>query len=248
MTELTAAAAFMIGLVGSTHCMAMCGGIGAALAMSGPEGRARLPRTLLYNFGRIASYTLAGALVGLLGYWLGQGLNLMGLGLGLRLALGALMIGIGLQLAINWTGLRRIESAGAVIWRRIAPLAQRLLPGRTPAHALAVGMLWGWLPCGLVYTALVAAAVSGSAWHGALVMFAFGAGTLPSMIAVGAASGHIARWSKRPGLRRLAGVSILAYGVWTLATPLLHLTHAEHSAHHAHAAPAASHESMHHHH
>ncbi len=225
MPELTLAAAFTLGLLGSTHCLAMCGGISAGLGTTGAE-RGRLSRSVLYNLGRILSYTLAGALVGILGWYLGKGLDLMGLSIGLRLALGLLMVGIGLQLALNWRGMQRIEAVGAVFWRRLAPLAQRLLPARTPLHALALGMLWGWLPCGLVYTVLLAATASGTPAHGALVMLAFGLGTLPSMIAVGAAGGRLAKLSRRPGLRRLAGGAILAYGVWTLATPLLHLTQA----------------------
>lgn len=229
MPELTLAAAFVVGLLGSTHCLAMCGGISAGLGMGGDDA-GRLPRVLLYNLGRIGSYVVAGSLAGLIGWWLGQGLDLMGLSLGLRLALGLLMVGIGLQLALNWNGMRWIEAAGAGFWRRLAPLAKRLLPARTPLHALALGALWGWLPCGLVYTVLLAATASGSPGHGALVMLAFGLGTAPSMLALGAAGGRLAALTRRPGLRRLAGAAILGYGMWTLATPLLHLSHAAHGA------------------
>lgn len=239
--ELTLAAAFVLGLLGSTHCLAMCGGISASLGTGGHD-QGRLLRVALYNIGRIGSYTAAGAIVGLLGFWIGQGLNLMGLGIGLRIALGVLMVGIGLQLVFNWDGLKRIEAAGAGFWRLLAPLARRLLPARTPMQALALGALWGWLPCGLVYTVLVAATVSATPVHGALVMLAFGLGTAPSMVLVGAAGSRLTRLMQRRGLRRLAGGAILGFGLWTLATPMLHLGHATggHAPMHAPATDASA--------
>jgi uncharacterized protein len=242
--ELTLLAALTLGLLGSSHCIAMCGGISAMLA-SGGRSAGRLQRAASYNFGRLASYALAGALVGLFGGWVGQGLDLLGFGIGLRVALGMTMIAIGAHLAFNWGGLRRLESLGAAFWRRLAPLARRLLPARTPLHAFGLGMLWGWLPCGLVYTALLAAAVSGGALQGALVMLAFGAGTLPALLAIGALGQRLAGWMQRQGLRRLAGASILAFGVWTLATPTMHLLGGGHSGGHAPDEAAPMHQPRH---
>lgn len=231
MTELTILAALALGFFGSTHCLGMCGGISAALTSRVQPGASVTGRAILYNLGRISSYTVAGLIVGTVGLWIGAGLNLVGLGLGLRFALGLLMVAIGLHLLVDWRGLRHIETLGAGFWRRLAPLARRFMPARTPGHALALGALWGWLPCGLVYSVLLAAAVSGSPLQGGLIMLAFGVGTLPAMIAVGAASGRLAK-IPRQRLRRFAGAAILAYGAWTVASPILHLTLHDHDHHH----------------
>ncbi|KAB7628194.1 sulfite exporter TauE/SafE family protein [Alkalilimnicola sp. S0819] len=224
LTSLTAA--LLVGLLGSGHCLGMCGGIASALGMSAqrPSRLAGLGLNLLYNLGRISSYAIAGALVGALGGWLGTLLNLPAWSIALRLMTGLVLIAIGLQLATAWRGLRHMEVAGARLWRLLSPLARRLLPVRHPLQAWAAGMVWGWLPCGLVYSMLLTAAVSGGPAQGAGVMFAFGAGTLPAMVLVGSAAHSLRRWSNHRGLRRGAGVLIVFFGLWTLATPLMALS------------------------
>ena len=112
------------------------------------------------------------------------------------------MLGIGLQLALNWRGLRKIEALGGRLWKLISPLAHKLLPPRNPAQALGLGLVWGWLPCGLVYTMLAAAAVAGSGLHGAALMGAFGLGTLPAMFGATAAAHKLTAWSRKPALRQ----------------------------------------------
>jgi len=222
-TEMTLIAALLAGLLGSTHCLAMCGGIAGGLGMGLPEERRTAPRLLgyllLYNLGRITSYSIAGAVAGGIGLWLGSMVEVAAWSHVLRWATGALMVAIGLQLAFRWRGLRHLEGLGGRFWRRLAPLGRRLMPVRDPGTALALGALWGWLPCGLVYSVLVVAAVSGGPGRGAALMAAFGLGTLPAMVATGALAGRLRRYAGDRRLRRAAGLLVIVFGAWTLFGP-----------------------------
>jgi hypothetical protein len=129
---------------------------------------------------------------------------------------GLFMVAMGLYIAGWWTGLGRLEQVGGLLWRRLEPFGRRLLPVRRPAQALALGALWGWLPCGLVYSALVWAVSSGGAAQGAALMLAFGLGTLPNLLLMGAAAGTVARLAQRPLVRQAAGGAVLLFGLWTL--------------------------------
>ena len=220
---VTLAAAVLAGLLGSGHCLAMCGGIAGAGALGVDRPTPLAGRLLVYNLGRVASYAAAGAVAGGAGLWLGDALGADGWAGYLRAATGLVMMAVGLQIALGWRLLRPVEALGARFWRLLAPLGQRLLPARGLGATLALGLLWGWLPCGLVYAMLLAAAAAGGSLEGASVMAAFGAGTLPSMLATGAAAGQLARWARRPGLRAAAGMLVVGFGVWTLAgPPVLH--------------------------
>ncbi len=215
---------FLIGLLGSGHCFAMCGGIAGALTFGLPaEVRARtvrlLPYLLLYNAGRIGSYALAGALAGALGGSLfgllgGESARLAG-----RIVSGGFLIALGLYVAGWWPGLAALERLGGRLWRMVEPLARRLLPVHTPAQALVAGLAWGWLPCGMVYSALALALSAGSAASGATLMAAFGVGTLPALLVVGAATEPLGRILRHPHARRLAGLLILGFGLYALLAP-----------------------------
>jgi hypothetical protein len=208
-------AAFVAGFVGSVHCLGMCGGIAAALgASSSQQGRNWLP--LAHNLGRIASYTLAGAIVGAASAWIGTITGLKAWGPSLRILVGVLFLLIGLQLAFQFRGLAVIESGGARVWQKIAPLARRLMPARTAPSAFAVGMLWGWLPCGLVYSLLAVAAATGDPVRGAAVMASFGLGTTASMLGVAWLAAGTSWTAHRARLRRPAGVLLMLFGVWTV--------------------------------
>jgi len=214
--------AFALGLLGGGHCIGMCGGLMGALTLAIPaEQRQGWPlwRILLsYNLGRISSYTLAGALLGSFG-WALQG---MGLGPVLRAIAGLLMICMGLYLANWWSGLTRIESLGRGLWRRIEPRARKLLPVQRPGQALLLGALWGWLPCGLVYSSLVWASSHGSGATSALLMLAFGTGTLPILLATGAAADKLTALLRKRSLRISAAMLIILFGLWTLPGPHQH--------------------------
>ncbi|WP_394242661.1 sulfite exporter TauE/SafE family protein [Halopseudomonas laoshanensis] len=211
--------ALALGLLGGGHCIGMCGGLMGALTMAIPAQQRKgwpLWRILLgYNAGRIASYSLAGALVGSLG-WLIQDL---GLGTLLRTLAGLLMIAMGLYLANWWSGLTRIEQLGRGLWRHIEPRARKLLPVTSPGQAIALGALWGWLPCGLVYSTLIWASSQGDAGVSAGLMLTFGLGTLPTLMATGLAAQTMLRWLRKRHVRISAALLVILFGLWTIPGP-----------------------------
>lgn len=216
--QLDAYAAILIGLLGAGHCIAMCGGVAAAFSMAIPQTQRRWQWLYLlsYNTGRIVSYAVAGALVG--GVFAGLAdisMGKQGL-LWLRLLAGIMMILLGVYLARWWSGLLLLERLGGGLWRHIKPLASRFVPFRSPLAALPFGMIWGWLPCGLVYSALTWSAVSGSAAQGALVMALFGLGTLPALLALGGLAGSLRHWLNHPRFRQFSGILLILYGIFSL--------------------------------
>lgn len=220
MTEPTLAlsAAFMIGLLGSTHCMGMCGGISSALALALPVGPyfqwRRLGLLLTYNGARITSYVLIALLLALPGSLAAQ--SWLGAGEVLRTLSGVLLILMGLAIGQWWSGIYRLERVGNPLWKKLAPVAQRLLPVTRLPQAAALGFLWGWLPCGLVYSALSWAIIQPSLGQTAWVMGGFGLGTLPIMLASGLFATRLQRWRTHPRFRRLSGALLILFGVWTI--------------------------------
>lgn len=204
-------ALFLVGLLGGTHCVGMCGGIVGALSMG---GQARWSLHLAYNGGRIASYAVAGAIAGALG---SASLGLEGQ-LPVRIVLYALanfmLVALGLYLLGITRVLAPVEGAGQRLWRHLQPLTRRFLPVRTVAQAFPLGLLWGWLPCGLVYSALATALTAGSVGRGALTMVAFGLGTLPNLLLAGILLGRLQSFSRRPAVRMASGLLVLGFGVY----------------------------------
>jgi hypothetical protein len=197
----------------------MCGGIVGAFAMGVPAGRRARPLGLLpyllgYNAGRLAVYALLGAGAGLAGSALAGFLPPATARLASRLVAALFLIGLGLYLAGRPQLLEPFERLGARLWRRLEPLGRRLLRPATPAHAVALGAVWGFLPCGLVYAMLAMASASGGPGAGAATMAAFGAGTLPALLAAGLASSWLGRLARSAPLRRLAAAACLAAGLW----------------------------------
>ena len=227
--------ALTIGLTGSTHCIAMCGGIAGALSLGIENQRSRRSELfLLLNFhlGRLTSYAFIGAaLGGLLGLASGVTDALTTL---LRLVAGLLLIAMGLYIANWWSGLARLEAIGTPVWSHLQPLVKKILPIQSPLSALLLGGLWGWLPCGLVYSALTWAITAEQASDAAFRMLLFGLGTLPAMLSLSVAADATRRLLQRAGTRRLAGVLLIFYGCWTLITPLQHLLQAPETAPHHH--------------
>lgn len=210
-----ATAAFLAGLAGGVHCAAMCGPILAACAVSG-DGR-DVRRALAYNAGRIASYTAAGALAGAFG---SAGLLMRGPAsaqTAMASLAGAAMLLLALHLAGCTPVTRRLEAAGAMIWRRAQPCAKRLLPADTLPRMFGLGAVWGWLPCGMVYAVLVTAVASAHPLQGALVMFAFGLGTLPNVLAIGLAAGRVKRALALRAVRVAAALVAGGFGVLGLS-------------------------------
>ncbi|GAB4345811.1 MAG: sulfite exporter TauE/SafE family protein [Gammaproteobacteria bacterium] len=223
--QLPFLAASLVGLLGGVHCVGMCGGIVGALTLGLPAERrsrlaATLPFHLAYNVGRIASYGVAGALLGGVGLASARLLPVQSVQTLLQGVAGIFMIALGLYLGGWWFGLTRLEQGGAALWRRVEPVARRLLPVRSPAAALAVGAVWGWLPCGLVYSVLIMALTAGGPLEGALLMLSFGAGTLPTLIASGLLATRLAAFVRLPWVKTTAGVLVFLFGAWTLAGAL----------------------------
>ncbi|MHA7879158.1 MAG: sulfite exporter TauE/SafE family protein [Saccharospirillum sp.] len=197
--------AMLIGLVSSAHCLGMCGGVTLALGFQ-HQGMGHL---LGYNFGRISTYALLGLLVGA-GL---SGLPAQAIPV-LRLIAAGLLILIALYYLNIAAWITRLESLALPLWRRVQPLTRRWLPARNPLQAYRLGLVWGLLPCGLVYTALGFAATAANPINSGLLMLAFGAGTLPSMLATGAFSQAFQRGMNRRWVRGMIGVLLLVMAVW----------------------------------
>ena len=238
--ELTLVSAFLVGLLGSTHCLGMCGGIVGALTLGLHDDIRRSPIRLFpylaaYNLGRISAYAVAGALLGAVS---AQILNLAPPAqarLIVKLVTGGFMIALGLYLAGWWPGLSALERLGGRLWQRIEPFGRRFLPVNHPGKALALGFVWGWLPCGLVYSALAWSLTTGDAARSAWLMAAFGFGTLPMLLAMGATARWLGNAVRRAWVRRGAGILILAFGVYALLAPGGHASHGGEHAGHVHA-------------
>lgn len=210
--------AFVIGLLGSSHCLGMCGGISASLSMALPVGRGfRFRQSLMllaFNFGRIGSYILIAALIAVLSTGAASQWALAGMVL--RTIAGLLLIFMGLSMGQWWQGIRYVEKIGAPVWQKLSPLTRRLMPIHHPGQALALGALWGWLPCGLVYSTLGWAALQPTVTSAALTMFFFGLGTLPSMLATGYAASWVRGLQKHQAVRKASGALLILFGIWTL--------------------------------
>ncbi|MBX2808639.1 MAG: sulfite exporter TauE/SafE family protein [Cellvibrionaceae bacterium] len=206
--------ALSLGLLGGAHCMGMCGGVMGALTMAveADNYARRLALVLSYNLGRMLSYVLISALF----YWLIQQLSHYFLWQFMRYVAGALLIAMGLYLANWWQGLTRLEKIGAYLWRYLQPLSRSLLPVHHSGQALLLGMLWGWLPCGLIYSALAYAATATSMINAMLIMFSFALGTLPAVLATGLLAERLSALIRRQALRRVFAVLIMLFGLWTL--------------------------------
>ena len=212
--------ALILGLLGGGHCLGMCGGLMGALTMAIPaeQRNRRLQLLLAYNIGRISSYALAGLLVGLAGWAIGNSPA----ALLLRALAGILLVCMGLYLAGWWSGLTRIEALGRHLWRHLQPLTRRLMPVTSVPQALFLGAIWGWLPCGLVYSSLLWAASQGSAINSALLMLVFGLGTVPVLLATGMAAERLTALLRQRGVRIAGGVLVMLFGLWTLPGPHQH--------------------------
>ena len=216
--EISYFSAFVIGLMSGVHCVGMCGGIVSALSMgvnkqTHSSSSSYFSMLLAYNFGRLLSYMLAGALMGGIGWMLSHWLMIRNFQLVLQFIAALMMIFLGLYLSGWWTVLRHIERLGAFLWRRIEPVSKKLLPVSHFPQALVLGVLWGWLPCGLVYSVLVWSVSMGDFQQGALLMLFFGLGTLPNLLAMGLFVRQLSHLASKVWVRRVAGSLIICFGL-----------------------------------
>ncbi|MBE8167955.1 MAG: sulfite exporter TauE/SafE family protein [Shewanella sp.] len=231
MISFDVSGALLVGLMGAGHCFGMCGGLVAAFSSQTTSVKIgenlllkQLKLQLSYNFGRILSYSMAGAIVGGSAASLGSLFEIDHYLIALRILAGVMMIVTGLYVSQVWFGLTKVEIVGKCLWRFIQPAAAKLLPIQTRKKAVIAGMLWGWLPCGLVYSMLTWAVASGSALGGAMIMAAFGLGTLPALLAAGATAKTVSYWLQKRAIRIVSGLLIGAFGIHTLFIAIKQLT------------------------
>ncbi len=214
--QITVLTLFLLGFFGGGHCVGMCGGLSSAFALQLPPHIHRFWLILLLNIGRITSYVIIGVLMG--------GIGQIGISLdetrwlqnGLYVAANLLLLFLGLYLAGLSTTVAKIENLGRPIWRRLNPLLNRLLPIKSVPACFGVGVLWGWLPCGLVYSASLYSLGSGSAAQGGLYMLAFALGTLPNLLAMGLFATQLKGWLQNRNVRLVAGLLVCAWAIWQL--------------------------------
>lgn len=214
MIELSFFSAFLVGLLGGGHCIGMCGGFVSAVSVYLPQQKSnKLIFLFTYNTGRILSYAIAGVLAGLLGassFFLNHILPIQNI---LYLLSSGMLILLGLYLAGIWHGLTYLEKIGGVLWQHIQPYSKKFIPIKNLKHALILGGLWGWLPCGLVYSVLIAAIATGSALNGGLLMLAFGLGTLPTLLAMGLTAIKLKNFLQHIWVRRGCGLLVIGFGL-----------------------------------
>ena len=212
--------AFLVGLLGGVHCAAMCGGIVSAISLRSrlPPIRAASPARpasnhFAYNAGRVGSYIVAGAVAG----WIGSGALLLEQLVPARTILyvvaSLMLLAQGLYLAGIWRGVVHVERMGSRIWRHLQPMTRWFVPIDSAPKAFAIGALWGWFPCAMVYSVLATALASGHPLAGALTMLAFGLGTLPNLLAMGLLAERMRPYLKHVRARQVAGALIVAFGV-----------------------------------
>lgn len=204
-------AVFLVGLLGGVHCVGMCGGIVAALSAPGAAGR--LPGLLAYNLGRVTTYAALGGVFGAIGSASLLFNQTLPVQLAFYVLANCLLVLLGLYLMGVTRALGPLERLGQRIWRRVQPLGKRFLPVRNWQQALPLGMVWGLIPCGLIYSVLSTALVSGSAARGAMLMACFGLGTLPNLLLAGVLLARFRAFSQQAALRLGAGLLVAGFGV-----------------------------------
>jgi sulfite exporter TauE/SafE len=207
----------MVGLLGGVHCAGMCGGIVTALSAGHAGGRVPWALQLAFNAGRITVYAVAGAIAGMAGSMAMFLNDLLPVQLFMYVVANLMLVGLGLYLFGVTRYIAAIERVGARVWRVIRPIAGRFLPANTWPRAFGLGLMWGWIPCGLVYSMLATALLAGDAAGGALVMLAFGLGTLPNLLMAGALMRMLSANRNGRLARTIAGGLVVGLGVYGIA-------------------------------
>jgi sulfite exporter TauE/SafE len=212
-------AMFLLGLASGLHCVGMCGGIVGAFSTRQVlhSRKSLLIRQFSFNAGRIASYAAAGALAGLAGSVAAYAGVVLPAQAGLYVLANVVLVLVALHIAGIGNPLRSIERFGLPLWKKVHSFAARLIAAQGKLNAFGAGAMWGWLPCGLVYGALAAAAFAGSPGRGALAMAAFGLGTLPYLLAAGLAAARLRSFMHLRAVRLCAAGALLGFGSFGLA-------------------------------
>lgn len=206
--------AFIIGLLGSAHCVGMCGGISTMLTTALGSENSKLRLTLSYNLGRITTYAVIGAIVGFSGSIAAKNIGIPLTGL--RLFSGVFLVLLGLYLGQWYMGVAKVEALGKFIWRYLAPLSKKFIPVNSMSNALFLGSIWGWLPCGLVYSTLTWSLASGTAIDGALIMICFGLGTMPALVTMSLGVIKFKNLVTNIVFRKIAAFFVILYGIYTI--------------------------------
>lgn len=215
MDSLNLVSAFILGLLGSAHCIGMCGGIASSIALT--QIHNKVLSLLFYNVGRIASYATAGALLASLDLFLPYAALQQGLLETAMRTLAALMlVAMGLYVAQWYKGLVLIERLGHKLWRYISPAASKLLPVKNLRQAFTLGIFWGWLPCGLVYSTLIWSSAANSSSQSALLMLFFGLGTLPAMMTTSLLAKQLGSLLSKKISQQISGSAIIALGLYSV--------------------------------
>lgn len=215
MTFWLFGSALLAGFFASSHCVVMCSPLAAAVGSQIAQPR-KHTMLLWLNIGRIFSYSLLGTLVGALGASLVAWQQLASALL--QLLAGLFVLAMAFYVAWQWQGLRIIEGLGKPIWRRLSKLTPSLLPIHSTPRAIAYGMIWGYLPCGLIYSNLSVALSSGSAFYGGIWMMGFGLGTSIAITASLLLSRQVTVLLQDKWLKRTAAALLACY-----ATTLIYL-------------------------
>lgn len=224
---VTLVSAFLLGLFSAVHCIGMCGGIIGALSLGLPIGIKKYKLRLFifvscFNTGRILSYSIAGLIAGMIGSTVITSLELSHAQTLLRYSGVTIMVLVGAYLAGWFPQLIFVEKIGIPLWKKLEPLSRKLLPVNTFSLALIYGLIWGWLPCGLVYFVLISAITTGEAIQGGLTMLAFGLGTLPTLITAGLVTSRLTVFARNPVARNLTGILIISMAIASLLIPMQH--------------------------
>ncbi len=218
--------ALIIGFFGGAHCIGMCGGVVAMLTMSLSEKIRKSPAKVFlyhlnYNLGRIISYVLLGLILGYVGSIMSDMLKMTAMNKIFRIIIGIIIIMAGLYLAGFYNSFSFLEKLGSKLWVKIQPLTKKFIPVKTLKQAFIAGLLWGYIPCGLVYTALGLAIMNGSSIGGGFIMMFFGIGTLPSLLTIGGLSVKFSNLAKNPIMKKIAGISVIIMGITALYMPVM---------------------------
>lgn len=213
--------AFIVGVLGGVHCLGMCGGVVGGLTFSlDSKIQANWWRMMAfqftYNLGRLSSYAIIGALFGLFGATLGTVAAFLPVQQLMQAVAGLFMVALGLYLGGWWFGVAKVEQVGQKLWKVLEPYAKRMTAVKYLHQAWLYGLVWGWLPCGLVYSMLIMAMTTASAFDGAAVMLAFGLGTLPNLMLMGVFAFYFTRLSRMVWVKRFSGATVILMGFWQL--------------------------------